>query len=83
LTENYVADAVVGSYTWATQPEAEPGAINVYPSDEGSSMALSTTSDDVVMWAEYLAVADDETVGTYSGTTSGFEFQRSFKYSFS
>ena len=84
LTENYVANATTSSYTWANMPEDdEPGTINVYPSDEGTSMALSTTSDDVVMWASYVAVASEETTGTYSGTTSGYEFQFSFKYSYS
>lgn len=82
-TENYVQNAVVGSYTWATMPEAEPGAQNVYPSDEGSSMALSTTSDDAIFWASYCAVAASETTGTYKGTDSGYEFQHSFKYSYS
>lgn len=82
-TENYVANAVVGSYTWATAPEADPGSQNVYPSDEGSSMALSTTSDDVVMIALYVACAADETTGTYKGVDSGYEFRGSFKYSYS
>jgi len=82
-TENYVANAVVGSYTWANMPEAEPGAINVWPSDEGTSMALSTNSDDVVMWAMYLAIAASETTGTYKGTDAGMELQMSFKYSYS
>ena len=82
-TENYVADAVVGSYTWATAPEAEPGGANLYPSDEGSDMALSTTSDDCLFWAEYVAVAASETTGTYKGTDSGYEFQHSLKYSYS
>lgn len=82
-TENYVANAVIGSYTWETMPESEPGSQNVYPSDEGTSMALSTASDDVVFWAEYVAVAASETTGTYSGTTSGYEFQHSFKYNYS
>lgn len=82
-TENYVANAVVGSYTWATMPESEPGAQNVYPTDEGTSMTLSTASDDVVFWAEYVAVAASETTGTYKGTDSGYEFQHSFKYSYS
>lgn len=82
-TENYVASAVVGSYTWSTMPEAEPGAINVWPSDEGSSTALSTTSDDTVMWAMYAAIAASETTGTYKGTDSGYELQFSFKYSYS
>lgn len=82
-TENYVVNAVVGSYTWATMVEAEPGAINVWPTDEGTSMALSTASDDVVMWAEYLAIAASETTGIYKGTDAGYEFQHSFKYSYS
>lgn len=82
-TENYVANAVIGSYTWAAMPESEPGAQNAYPSDEGASMALSTTSDDVIMWAEYSAIAAGETTGTYKGTDAGYEFQHSFKYSYS
>ena len=82
-TEEYVANATVASYTWATMPEADPAAQNLYPTDEGTSMALSTTSDDVVFWAEYAAIAASETTGTYSGTTSGYEFQHTFKYSYS
>ena len=82
-TENYVANATTASYTWANMPESEPGSQNVFPSDEGTSMALSTTSDDVVMWAMYAAIASGETTGTYSGTTSGYELQMSFKYSYS
>lgn len=83
LTENYVANAVVGSYTWTTLDESEPASQNVYPSDEGSSMALSTTSDDVIMTALYVAVAAGETTGTFKGTDAGYEFQYSFKYSYS
>lgn len=82
-TENYIVNAVIGSYTWATLDEAEPGAQNVYPSDEGSSMVLSTAADDVIMVALYLAVADNETTGTYKGTDAGNEFQFSFKFSYS
>jgi hypothetical protein len=82
-TENYEADAVVGDYTWADMPGSEPGAINVWPSDEGTSMVLSTASDDVVMWAMYAAIAAAETTGTYRGTVAGYELQFSFKYSYS
>lgn len=82
-TENYVTSAVVGSYTWGDMPESEPGSQNVYPSDEGSSMALSTTSDDVIFWAMYCAIASGETTGTYKGTDAGYELQFSFKYSYS
>lgn len=83
LTENYIVNAVVGSYTWATMVESEPGAINLWPTDEGTSMVLSTASDDVVMWAMYLAIANGETTGTYKGVDAGYELQFSFKYSYS
>ena len=82
-TENYIVNAVVGSYTWSTLDESEPGAQNVFPSDEGSSMVLSTTADDVIMVALYGVVADNETTGTYKGTDAGYELQFSFKYSYS
>lgn len=82
-TENYIVNAVIGSYTWATIDESEPGAQNVYPTDEGSSMVLSTTADDVIMAALYAAIADNETTGTYKGTDAGYELQFSFKYAFS
>lgn len=82
-TENYIVNAVTGSYTWGTLDETEPAAQNVYPTDEGSSMVLSTTADDVIMTALYVVVADDETTGTFKGTDTGMEFQFSFKYSYS
>lgn len=84
LTENYVADAVVASYTsWVTMPETQPGAINLWPTDEGASMALPAASDDVIMWAMYLIIADGETTGIYKGTDASMELQFSFKYSYS
>lgn len=82
-TENYVANAVVASYTWATMPESEPVAQNVFPSDEGASMALSTTSDDVIAWAMYAAIATDETTGTYKGLDEDYSLRYTFKYSYS
>ena len=83
-TENYIADAVIGSYTFANMPESEPGSQNVYPSDEGSDMSISGgASDDVIMWAMYAAIASGETTGTYKGTDSDMELQHSFKYSYS
>ena len=83
LTENYKANAGTGDYTFTNMVEAEPGAINIWPTDEGTSMALSTASDDVVMWAMYCAIAAGETTGTYKGTDAGMELQFSFKYSYS
>lgn len=82
-TENYVVNAVVGSYTWANLDESEPASQNIFPSDEGSSMALSTVSDDAIMWAMYAAIASGETTGTYKGTDSGYELQFSLKYAYS
>ena len=81
-TENYVANATTASYTFADMPETEP-AENVWPTDEGTSMDLSTTSDDAIMWAMYAAIAAGETTGTYRGLTAGYELQFSFKYSYS
>jgi len=82
-TENYIVNALTTTYTFTDMPEVEPGTQNVYPTDEGSSMALSTTTDDVVMWAMYAYIGDNETTGTYSGVTAGYELQFSFKYSYS
>ena len=81
-TANYITEATVASYTWATMAESLPGAQNVYPSDEGASMVLSTASDDVVMWAMYAAIAASEVTGTYSGTTASYGLQFSFRYSY-
>lgn len=82
-TQNYIADATSTSYTFGDMPEAEPGSQNVYPTDEGTSMALSTASDDVIMWAMYAAIGDNETTGSYYGLKTDFELQFSFKYSYS
>lgn len=83
-TEQYVVNGVVGSYTWADMVETEPGAINVWPSDEGTSMSISSgASDDAIMWAMYLAIAAGETTGIYKGLTSGYELQYSYKFSYS
>lgn len=84
LTENYKANAGTGDYTFASMVEAEPGAINVWPTDEATSMGVAgATSDDVVFWAMYCAIAANETTGTYKGTDAGMELQFSFKYSYS
>lgn len=85
-TEKYIMNGVVASYTWATMDESEPGAINLWPTDEGASIVLDAAppcGDDVVMWAMYCAIAASETTGTYKGTDAGMELQFSFKYSYS
>lgn len=82
-TENYDVTDAKSTYTWATMDETLPGAQNMWPSDEGTSMTLSTTSDDAVMWGLYLAVASGETTGTYKGTDTNYEFQFSFRYTYS
>lgn len=76
LTENYILNATSASYTWATMPETIPVAQNVYPSDEGTGMALSTVSDDAIMWAMYAAIASGEPVGTQN-----LQFSVRFSYS--
>lgn len=82
-TENYIADATTTSYNFVDMPESEPGTQNMYPSDEGTSMDLSTTSDDVCMWAMYASIGDNETTGSYYGLKTDFSLQFSFKYSYS
>ena len=81
-TENYQTNAITSTYAFGDMPEAEPDE-NLWPTDEGTSMDLSTTSDDAILWAMYLAIADGETTGTYAGLTAGYELQFSFKYSYS
>jgi len=86
LTENYKANAGTGDYTFASMVEAEPGAINIWPTDEGTSIVLDAVApcgDDVIFWAMYAAIAAGETTGTYKGTDAGMELQFSFKYSYS
>ncbi len=88
-TENYVINAVVGTYTWATMAETLPGAANLYTNDGSTGEQTTTdittvgTSDDSYMWAVYAAIAASETAGTYKGTDAGFELQYSLRYSFS
>lgn len=87
LTEKYVLDAILGSYTsWVTMPEDAPGSINVWPTDEGTSMTCPGTngaSDDAILWAMYAAIAAGETTGIYKGTDVGYELQFSFRFSYS
>jgi hypothetical protein len=84
LTRNYIANATPGSHTWATMPEAEPGAINVYPTDEGSSMSIAGgASDDAIMLAMYAAIASGETDGVYSGLVAGRELRFNWKFTYS
>jgi hypothetical protein len=85
-TEQYIVSAVIGSYTWADMVEAVPGAINLWPSDEGTSMTCPGTngaSDDAIMWAMYAAIAAGETTGIYKGIVTGYELQVSFRFSYS
>lgn len=84
----YVQNATTGSYTWTTTPEAEPGGQNVNSAVDATSIAITgvtTTGEasEVVAIAAHFAVADEETTGTYKGTTTGYELQCSFKFDFS
>ena len=81
-TENYVETAVYTDYTGNAMPTAEP-AQNLFPTDEGTSMALSTTSDDALMWAQWFIIDADETTGTYEAADSGYELRFSFEFAYS
>jgi hypothetical protein len=84
-TEKYVADGVIASYTsWVDMDESEPGAVNVWPTDEGTGMSIAGgVSDDVVMYALYLAIATGEVTGEYKGLDAGKELQFSYRFSYS
>jgi len=88
VSDVYAANATVGSYNgWAVIPASEPSQ-NVYSAVDTTSIAITgvTTSgeaSEVVAIAAYFAIADEETTGTYRGTTSGYELQCAFKFDFS
>lgn len=89
----YVANADATSYTnWTAagvinpfQVATEPGSQNAYSGAGATSVDITTigTTEDVVGWEGYLAVAAGETTGTYKGLDSGKEFRGNFKYSYS
>jgi len=81
-TENYIVSATASSYTGNAMPATEP-AQNLWPSDEGTSMALSTTSDDAIFFAIWWDIAAGETTGTYEAADSGYELRFSYEFSYS
>ena len=84
-TEAYTDTTPLATYTWIDLEEVEGSANDLWQDDESATMDLTTidTTDDTVFWANYVAVASGETTGTYKGTDASFEFQYSFKYSYS
>ena len=84
LTENYKADAEYNYYSFSTMPEATPGSINVYPTDEGTSMSIAGgASDDVIMVGLCAYIASTETTGFYYGTASGYSLRFNYLYTYS
>ena len=81
-TENYVVDAVYTDYTGNAMPTTEP-AQNLFPTDEGTSMVLSTASDDALLWAQWFIVDGDETTGTYEADDAGYELRFTFEFAYS
>lgn len=87
-TSEWVPSAVVASYAaapnggWATLPEAEPSQ-NVYGADGSATSIASTANDSLEAIAMYVSVGASETLGTYKGTDSGYEFQFTLKYDYS
>jgi len=83
--ELYTVNAVTGTYTWADVDVAGAPAQNAWSGADALSVDITTidTSDDIVCLAQYLAVADNEVTGTYTGTTAGKEFRGSFRYDYS
>ena len=81
-TENYVVDAVYTDYTGNAMPTTSP-AQNLFPTDEGTSMVLSTASDDALLWAQWFIVDGDETTGTYEADDAGYELRFTFEFAYS
>lgn len=86
----YVANATTGTYNWQTATEGvtEPGSQNVFGALDTTSFSITgvtTTGEasEVVAIASYFAIADEETTGTYKGTTANYELRCSFKFDFS
>ena len=77
----YVINATTATYTFSTTTEGSVPASNAYSGAGATSFTSST--DDVVEIAAYVAVAASETTGTYKGTDSGFEFRFNFRYNYS
>lgn len=84
--QNYVINATTGTYSWSSINIAGAPAQNAYPAG-GAALSCNITTigttEDLVVSAMYLAVADNEITGTYTGTTSGKEFRGSFRYDYS
>lgn len=80
----YINSAIVSSYAaWADIPVTEGAETVLHPTDKGTTMALSTGSDDVVLWAHHLLAKSNEDTGTYVDLSAGLEFQANFGFSFS
>lgn len=81
----YTVNAVTGTYTWSDVNVAGAPAQNAYAGGGATSVNITTigTTEDLVAVAQYLAVADNETTGTYQGVTAGKEFRGSFRFDYS
>ena len=74
---------VRGDYTWTTLWPTEQSARNLRPPNDGTSMVLSTTSDDAIMWASIISVDGSELTGTCKDADAGKEFRPSITSSYS
>lgn len=85
-TEHYHPNATTQSYSgWTTQAAGstvEPASQNMYAADDAASLTLDGNTSDAVLLAAYFDVADEETTGTYEGTTAGYELQCSLKFDY-
>lgn len=86
-TSEWVQNPTTASYSFSNLPESEP-AQNVLAADgSGTSLALDgdngPSNDTTEAMILYIAVGASETLGAYSGATSGFELRFTFKFDFS
>ena len=89
-SENYIANALTSSYTFAalqengTAPAANLGSAGDDSLPSASSINITTpgTTDDVVFWASHMHVDTGETTGTYTGNSATTGLQASFQYTY-
>lgn len=89
-SQNYVANSVVQSYTFAglqengIAPAANLGSAgdDLLPASSSIDITTPGTTDDVVFWASYMHVDALETTGTYTGSSAATGLQASFQYTY-
>ncbi len=76
----------IASYTWSELSPTETGTLNLRPAGtDGTSIDITTlaTTDDGILWVNYIHVEILEETGTYKAADAGKQFRYSLTYSYS